>query len=88
MVNGRTSSHLIARIVRVLKFLLFREDDPKHRVFDVQPIHLAFLMPIPLGLCAFAVLVGWFYFGALGSLAMYLLCAVLTLEVPHCICDR
>ena len=88
MVNERTSSHLIARIVRVLKFLLFREDDPKHRVFDLEPWHMALMITLPLGACAGGILVGWFYGGALGALVMYLAVCLFVLEVPHCICDR
>jgi len=86
--DGRASSYL-RTLKRAVKFLLFREDDPKHEVAkDLQPIHLAVLLPLPVGLVAISILVGFMYYGATGALAAYLSVCLLVLEIPHCIFDR
>jgi hypothetical protein len=73
----------------VIKFLLFREDQPKHSVWqDFNPIHMAIVMPLSVILLGVLVSVGYFAFGVPGFFVAYICATVLALEVPHCIFDR
>lgn len=74
---------------RLVKFLLFREDHPKHFVWaDFQPIHLALVLPFAVAPSVGLVIAGFKFGGILGFFACHVLASVLPLEILHCIFDR
>ena len=78
-----------SHVINLLKFLLFREDQPKHKVWDnFNVLHAAFVLPLSVILYAAFVAVGFAFFGIVGFFVVYVAGAVLVLEIPHCIFDR
>ena len=75
--------------MHVIKFLLFREDNPKHSVWqDFDAVDYAIVMPFGTILLAAFVFAGYVYFGTVGFFAAYITSSVLAIEIPHCIFDR
>jgi len=80
----------LGRLVNAIKFLMFREDIPKHHVIQNIPLIIA--------LCASVVPATWIlsgllftalqYYGMLGFLLGYVAITLALIEVPHCILDR
>ena len=71
-----------------VRFLLFREDFPKHRVVEeITPWHaiLVFYVSLFVGLLGFMVLA---YASFFGFVAYYVAVAIGVLEVMHWLCDR
>ena len=71
-----------------VKFVLFREDFPKHRVIEkITPWHaiLVFYVSLFVGLLGFMVLA---YASFVGFVAYYVAVAIGTLEAMHWLCDR
>ena len=80
---------ILARKLRnTLKFLLFKEDKPKHRVMKNLNPGLIVLIPFLCLLLGFSGLVVWVKTTFLGFLAYYVIVAVTTLEILHCLYDR
>lgn len=71
-----------------VRFLLFREDFPKHRVIEeITPWHaiLVFYVSLFVGLLGFMVLAYATFFG---FVAYYVAVAIGILEIMHWLCDR
>ena len=74
---------------KLLKFLLFAEDQPKHSVWsDFNPIHLGLVIPLSVMPSVGFVVVAGLVFGVVGFFAAYATVIVLVIEIPHCIFDR
>ena len=74
-------------IIETVKFLLFQEDNPKHRVIhDLSPWHvlIAFLA-LPLAFWGMTI---WGELGFLGFLGYYVVVALVLLEIVHVLCAR
>ncbi|MEM3458504.1 MAG: hypothetical protein QXN36_02615 [Candidatus Bathyarchaeia archaeon] len=71
-----------------LRFMLFREDFPKHRVVErISPLHAIVVFYV----CLFAGLLGLFVFAYatfLGFIAYYVTVGVAALEILHCMYDK
>lgn len=77
------------RLVNLLKFLLFREDNPKHNIWqDFSPLDLALLFTFEIPLSIAFVIYGFVFFGVIGFFVAYITFALLAIEIPHCIFDR
>ena len=92
MVHRRASSitnRVLKKLRILLKFLLFREDEPKHSVWtDFNPIHLALVLPLSIAPAVGLTLIGYLFFGVVGFFVAYATAIVLVIEIPHCIFDR
>lgn len=77
----------VQRLRRLVKFLLFREDFPIHRVFDVSPVYVG-LLCVPILVLVGLLVLGYVGFGVVGFLFCYVGVCILAIEVPHCIFDR
>ena len=93
MVHGRWMRLLLlSKLRNLMKFLLFMEDDPKHRcVVDLNPIDMAslvFVLALSVMFSIGLMLVGFKLFGIAGFFAAYIIASVLPIEIPHCIFDR
>lgn len=71
-----------------VKFILFKEDFPKHRIIEnLSPLHaiIAFYLSLFIGSFGCIVLA---HANFLGFIAYYVIVAVMMLEVLHYLCDR
>jgi len=93
-LGRRSKRNVLRRAMRRLrssgtvKFMLFREEFPKHRVIEkITPWHaiLVFYVSLFVGLLGFMVLA---YATFVGFMAYYAAVAVGALEVMHYLCDR
>lgn len=82
--------HTSDRLKTVIKFLLFREDTPKHAVIGPADTVTLFFASLGLILAVSVSLIFWSYylFGVAGFLGAYIIAAVLPLEILHCLYDR
>jgi hypothetical protein len=86
--HSRKAASLQKKLVVVVKFLLFMEDDPKHKIID-NILPLALFLGIIVGVAAFMLLFAFLYYGVIGFLMTYVFAvAILPLEILHCIYDR
>jgi len=78
------------KLKNAIKFLLFREDNPKHKVAEgcTTVEFLLMCMAVWVGVASATVFFGYVYFGVPGSLLTYILVSVASLEIPHIIWDR
>jgi hypothetical protein len=82
-------NRVLEKLRILLKFLLFREEMPKHFVWaDFEPVHVAIILPLAMALPIALVLVGYLFFGIVGLFVAYIATSVLVIEIPHCIFDR
>jgi len=84
------SANVINRLrnSNAVKFILFKEDKPKHRVFEnLSPLHAlaAFYLSLFLGAFGFVVFV---HTSIIGFVAYYVVVAIAVLEALHYLCDR
>jgi len=82
--------HAIKRLrnSNTVKFILFREDFPKHRVIEnISPLHaiVVFYPCLFAGLLGFIVLV---YATFLGFMVYYATIGIVVLEILHYLCDK
>lgn len=93
-LGRRTKPNIVKRTIEKLrnsgtvKFVLFREDFPKHRVIEnITPLHalLIFYLCLFTGLFGLLVLA---YATFIGFIVYYGTVAVATLEVLHYLCDK
>ena len=77
------------KLVNAVKFLLFREDYPKHRIWETFSwIHLASILPAMIVSGIVFIYLSFLYYGVLGFIYAYIIASVLPLEIFHCIFDR
>jgi len=93
-LGRRSKSNMLRRAIqkvrnsKTVKFILFKEAFPKHRVIEnISPLHavLVFYVCLFIALLGFMVLA---YATFLGFLAYYVIVAIATIEALHCLCDR
>lgn len=78
-----------ARLRNAIKFLLFREDNPKQGCWaNFNPVGLAAYLIGATIPCIALLLLGWMYGGVLGFIIAYVIDCVVPLELMHCAFDR
>ena len=76
-------------VKNLIKFLLFMEDQPKHKVWDnFNALHMAVVLPLSIIPYAVFIVAGYALFGVVGFFVAYVAGSVLAIEIPHCIFDR
>ena len=89
--HRRTSlyNRAMLKLRKLLKFLLFKEDEPKHGIWtDFNPVHLALVLPFSIAPAVGLACIGYLIGGVIGFFAAYIVASVLVIEIPHCIFDR
>jgi hypothetical protein len=86
-LDGWTSG--LKKAIAIIKFLLFKEDNPKHFVWkDFEPLHLALILPLLIVPSIGFIVLGYLSFKVIGFVASYIIATLLPLEVFHWIFDR
>lgn len=78
----------VRKLKTVLKFLLFREDNPKFGLWsDCEPLHLALVVPFFVYVASLLSLYGYVFLGVVGFCLGFCLGLLFPIEVFHCILE-
>jgi hypothetical protein len=71
-----------------VRFILFMEDFPKHRIIEDINIGLVALLSIACLAAGIGGFTLWGYFGLIGFVLYYVVLSLTLLETAHCLFDR